>query len=173
MKGAFMPGQGFVERAKIKTTRRAERVIAKTGHPEPVLVGARVQSGLSEWWNLLSAYATLFRTYYFMALTERNVVLIRISRWTGQPKNVKIVTPRNKASISDYDPGNVFASFLYTIPDHKKPIKMRAGRGWRPEVESMIGQLNSGYPDSGWGPYGGNPAYGEQPGPFRPYGQAQ
>jgi hypothetical protein len=166
-----MSGQSFVERAKIKATQRAERVIAKTGYPEPVLVGARVQSGLSHWWNLLSAYATLFRQYYFMALTERNVVLIKISRWTGQPSKVKIVTPRDKASVSSYDPGTVFASFLYTIPDRKKPIRMRAGRGWRPEVESMISQLNSGSGDAGWGPYSANPAYGEQPGPFRPYGQ--
>jgi hypothetical protein len=167
-----MAGQGFAERAKIKTTQRAEKVIAKTGFPEQVLVGARVQSGLSHWWNLLSAYATLFRRYYFMALTERNVVLIGISRWTGQPNKVKIVTPRDTASVSAYDPGTVFASFLYTIPDRKKPIRMRAGRGWRPEVESMISQLNSGYRDSGWGPYGGNPAYGGEPAPFRPYGQS-
>jgi hypothetical protein len=168
-----MPGQGFAERAKIKTTQRAERVIAKTGYPEPVLVGARVESGLSHWWNLLSAYATLFRKYYFMALTERNVVLIGISRWTGRPKKVKIVTPRDKASVSGYDRGNVFASFFYTIPDRKKPIKMRVGRGWRPEVESMIGQLNSGIPDSRWGPYGGTPADGGQPGPSRPYGRGR
>jgi hypothetical protein len=115
----------------------------------------------------------LFRKYYFMALTERNVVLIGISRWTGQPNKVKIVTPRDKASISGYDPGNVFASFSYTIPDRKKPIKMRTGRGWRPEVESMIGQLNSVISDSGSGPYGGNPVYGGQPEPFRPYGQGR
>lgn len=166
-----MAGQGFTERAKIKTTQRAERVIAKTGYPERVLVGARVQSGLSHYWNLLSAYATLFRTYYFMALTDRNVVLIRISRWTGQPSKVKVVTPREKASISGYDPGTVFASFRYTIPERKKPLRMRAGRGWRPEVESMIAQLNSDSRGPGWGPYGGTPEYGGQPGQFRPYGQ--
>jgi hypothetical protein len=150
-----MSGQSFVEKAKAKAVQRAEAAMAKSGYPEHVLVGARVQSGLSQWWNLLSAYAAFFRTYYFMGLTERNLVLCGISRWTGRPKNVKYITPREQARISDYYTGTVWDSFTYTIPGRKKPLKIRVSRGYRREMEAMIGALN-------WGA-------AQTTGPYQPY----
>jgi hypothetical protein len=147
-----MSGRSFTEKAKARTVQRAEAALAKSGYPEHVLVGARVQSGLSHWWNLLSAYATLFRTYYFMGLTERNMVLCGISRWTGRPKKVKYLTPREQARISDYCAGTVWDSFSYTIPGRSKPLKIRVSRGYRGEMEAMIGALNSGAAQTS-GPY--------------------
>jgi hypothetical protein len=139
-----MPRQSLVGKAKARTVQRAEAAMAKSGYPEHVLVGARVQSGLSQWWNLLSAYATFFRTYYFMGLTEHNMVLCGISRWTGKPKNIKYITPREQARIFDYYAGTVWDSFTYTIPGRKKPLKIRVSRGYRGEIEAMIGALNLG-----------------------------
>jgi hypothetical protein len=147
-----MPRQSFVEKAKARTVQRAEAAMAKSGYPEHVLVGARVQSGLSQWWNLLSASATLFRTYYFMGMTERNMVLCGISRWTGRPKNVKSITPREQARISGYYAGTVWDSFTYAIPGRKKPLRMRVSRGYRGEMEAMIGALNLGAAQT-TGPY--------------------
>jgi hypothetical protein len=138
-----MSGQSFTERAKAKTIQRAEAAMAKSGYPDRVLVGARVQSGPSQYWMLLSSYTAFFRKYYFMGLTERNVVLCGISRWTGRPKNVKSITPREQATISEYMPGTLFDSFRYMAPGRKKPLKIRVGRGYRREVETMIGAVNS------------------------------
>jgi hypothetical protein len=159
-----MSGQSFTEKAKAKTVQRAEAAMAKSGYPERVLVGARVQSGPSQYWMLLSSYTAFFRKYYFMGLTERNVALCGISRWTGRPKNVKSITPREQASISEYMPGALFDSFQYMTPELKKPLKIRIGRGYRREVETMIGALNPGAIPAA-GPY--PPQFPPQPPPAR------
>jgi hypothetical protein len=133
---------GMAERAKAKTAERANAVIvASLGPDEHVRTGARVQAGASQWWIVLSTYVRFFQHYYYMALTDRNVVLCGLSVWTGRPKKVKIVTPRDQVRIADYQPGTVFASFRYLIPDRKKPMRMRAGRGWRPEIEALLTEL--------------------------------
>jgi hypothetical protein len=139
-----MSGQSFTERAKARTIQRAEAVMANSGYPERVLVGARVQSGPSQWWSLLSAYATFFRKYYFIGVTERNVVLCGISRWTGRPKSVKFITPRDQVQLTDYIQSGVWDSFRYMTPQRNKPLKLRFSRAYRREVEAIFGAVNSG-----------------------------
>jgi hypothetical protein len=162
-----MSGQRFTEKAKAKTVQRAEAAMAKSGYPEQVLVGVRVQSGPSPYWALVSNYAAFFRKYYFMGLTERNMVLCGISRWTGRPKSVKSITPREQANISEYRTGTLFDSFRYMTPERKKPLKIRVGRGYRREIETMINALNSGATLTA-GPYQpDSPQFPPQPPPVR------
>jgi hypothetical protein len=135
---------GMAERAKAKIAERANAVIvASLGPDEHVRTGARVQAGASQWWILLSTYVRFFQHHYYMALTGRNVVLCGLSVWTGRPAKVKIVTPRDQVRVAGYQPGPVFASFRYLIPDRKKPMRIRVGRGWRPEIEALLTELGA------------------------------
>jgi hypothetical protein len=132
------------QRGKDKTAERAAPLVqAALGPAERILVGARVESGLSRWWLLLSSYASFLRKYYYMVLTDHHVVLIRNSRWSGRPTQVETATPRDQAQASDYKPGVVFGSFIYTYPGRTKPMRMKVHRIYRQEIESMLGQLGA------------------------------
>lgn len=139
-----MAGQSFNEKAKAKAQQRAEAVMAASGYPESVLVGVRAESGPSRWWVLLSTYITLFKKYYYLALTERNVVLLSLSIWTGKPKSVKSITPREQVSITDFTPGAVWGSLRLMTPDRNKPLKLRFARIYRQEAESISTAVASG-----------------------------
>lgn len=178
-----LPGSkpGIYQRGKDKTAGRAAPVIAAAlGPSERVLVGARVESGISRWWLLLSSYAAFLRKYYYMALTDYHVVLCRNSFWTGRPRRVESSTPRDQVQVASYKPGVVFGSFRYSYPGRKKPMLIRVHRIYRPEIESMLGQLGVFSPGYGAAPtalpdgsvYGGPPPSlppGQQYGP--PQGQ--
>ncbi|MGH3168700.1 MAG: hypothetical protein ACRDN0_22815 [Trebonia sp.] len=140
-----MAGQGFNEKAKAKQVQRAEAAMAASGYPGSVLAGVRAESGPSRWWILLSTYITLFKKYYYVALTEQSVVLLRLSIWTGRPKSVRSVTPREQAGITDFSPGTLWGSFRFMTPDQKKPLKLRfAARIYRQEAESLAAALAAG-----------------------------
>ncbi|HSZ38818.1 MAG TPA: hypothetical protein VK817_02555 [Trebonia sp.] len=142
-----MAGQGFNDRAKARQQQRAEAVLAAAGYPESVQAGLRGESGPSRWWILLSTYITLFKKYYFVGLTERNVVLLSLSIWTGRPKKIKSVTPREQVSITDFNPGTMWGSFRFMTPDRAKPLKLRfAARIYRKEAEEIARALAFGMP---------------------------
>ncbi|HEY2575522.1 MAG TPA: hypothetical protein VGI74_04375 [Streptosporangiaceae bacterium] len=169
---------GFYQRGKDKTAQRAAPVIAAAlGPSEQVLTGARVESGVSRWWLLLSSYAAFLRKYYYMALTDYHVVLCRNSFWTGRPRRVESATPRDQVRVTSYKQGVVFGSFRYAYPGRNKPMLIRVHRIYRPEIESMLGQLGVFSPGYGAVPaalpdgsvYGGPPP-GLLPGqqPYQP-----
>jgi hypothetical protein len=142
--------------------RAAPLIATAVGPSERVLAGARVESGISRWWILVSTYTLFFRKYYYLALTEHHVVLLKLSMWTGRPTKVDSVIPRNQVRVGDYRQGVVFGSFRFMIPGRSKPATIRVHRVFRPEIESVLGQLGVLAPAPGQAP-GQAPAYG--PGP--------
>jgi len=138
------PKPGLVERGKEKVAGRAAAVIAPGLEPgERILIGARVQSGISQWWVLLSAYARLFQRWYYLALTDRRLIFCAISFWTGRPVAVKIVVPREQLRVVDYQPGTMWTSFRLSFPGREKPMRVRAPRAYRSEVEQILGALGA------------------------------
>ncbi|HEX4060262.1 MAG TPA: hypothetical protein VHY58_04490 [Streptosporangiaceae bacterium] len=139
-----VPGSkpGLYQKGKNKTAERAvPLVVAAIGPSERILVGARVESGPSMWWALLSDWVVFFRKYYYMVLTEHHVVLVRNSKLSGRPKQVEATTPRDQVSIADFKPGTVFSRFKYSYPGRAKPLRMRVHRIYRQEIDSILGQL--------------------------------
>jgi hypothetical protein len=156
------PKPGLAQRGKERMAGRAAAVIAPALEPgERILIGARVQSGISQWWVLLSAYARLFQRWYYLVLTDRRLIFCGISFWTGRPTAIKIVTPREQARVTDFRPGAVWTSFRVGFPGRDKPLRIRAPRVYRPEVESMLSALGAGDPAAAGGL---GPSYGTPPG---------
>jgi|SRR5579875_65844 len=165
---AAAPGgkQSLAQRGKNRTAERAAPlVMAALGPSERILVGARVESGLSMWWQMLSSWVVFFRKYYYMVLTDHHVVMVRNSKWSGRPKTVESATPRGQVSISDFRPGVVFSTFKFGYPGRDKPMRLRVHRIFRPEIDSLLGQVGA----FGLGP--GQPAGldGYAPPPGQPY----
>jgi len=150
---------GFYQRAKEKTAARAAPVIAAAlGPSERILVGARVEKGLSQWWGLLSTWLVLLRKYYYMVLTDHHVVLCHLSVFTGRPTKVNFVIPRDQVRMGDYKPGVVYGTFLFLLPGRSKPSKLRVHRIFRPEMETILGGLGILGPAPGQAPgYGPGP----------------
>jgi hypothetical protein len=133
---------GLYQKGKNKTAERAAPlVMAALGPSERILVGARVESGRSMSWALLSDWMVFFKKYYYVVLTEHHVVLVRNSKLSGQPKQVEAATPRDQVAITGFQPGMVFSRFKYGYPGRPKPLRMRVHRIYRREIDSMLGQL--------------------------------
>jgi hypothetical protein len=154
---------GLYQKGKNKMAGRAAPLVqAALGPSERIIVGARVESGPSMWWALLSDWVVFFKKYYYLVLTEHHVVLIRNSKWTGRPRQVEAATPRDQVSVSDFQPGVVFSRFKYSYPGRAKPLRMRVHRIYRQEIESMLGQVGAFGLGSGAGAFpAGNTPYGQ------------
>ena len=134
----------LAQKNKDKTAALAAPLVETAlGPSERILVGARVENRASHWWMLLSSFATLFSTYYFMVLTDHHVVLLGCSRWSQQPQQVDSVTPRDQVRVTDYAPGSLVSTFRYADPTRDKPMKLRVYRVYKPEAESMLSQLGA------------------------------
>jgi hypothetical protein len=169
--------QSLYQKGKNRTAERAAPlVMAALGPSERILVGARVESGPSVWLQMLSNWVVFFRKYYYMVLTDHHVVMVRNSRWSGRPKQVESATARDQVSITDFKPGVVFSRFRYSYPGRDKPLRLRVHRVYRPEIDSLLGQVGAfglapGQPP-GMNPYAPQPPqpgqYGPQPGQYGP-----
>jgi hypothetical protein len=158
--------QSLTQKGKNRTAERAAPLItAALGPSERILVGARVESGPSRWWLLLSDWSVFFRKYWYLALTDHHVVLVRNSRWSGRPQRVEAATPRDQVSIGDFKPGPLWSRFRYSYPGRNKPLRMRVHRIYRQEIESLLGQVGAFGLGPGQSP--GAPPPG-QPGGYAP-----
>lgn len=144
------PKPGYYQRGKDRTAARASAVVESHLEPgEQMLMGSRVHSGPSDWWRLIprvGAFVRFFQRHYYMVLSDRRVIFCGISYWTARPRNIKTVVPRGQVQVSDYKPGTVWPSFRLGYPGRNKPMKLRAHRIYRPEVEQILGTLGFGGP---------------------------
>jgi hypothetical protein len=159
-------------RAKKKATQRAQEFIATAPVPqEQIRAGASVISGLSRRWTFLSPNSRLLGRPYYLALTDRHVLFCWLSIWTGRPRQVKYVVPREQVRISQYRPGMQMGRFRCQVPGREKPMTIRFYRMWRPEIEYLLGQIGvtDAAPAPGMvpGPQPG-PAPGQAPGTWTP-----
>jgi hypothetical protein len=136
---------GVTQRGKERTASRAQALIAPQLEPgEQVLVGTRVHTGPSDWWRLVprvGEFVRFFQRHYFVVHTDRRVIFCGLSYWTARPKNIKIIVPNAHARVTDYRPGKLHPFFRFSHPERQKPMKVRANRVWRPEVERLVSGL--------------------------------
>jgi hypothetical protein len=144
------PKRGMYQRSKDRTAARASAVVEAHLEPgEQMLLGSRVHSGPSDWWRLIprvGAFVRFFQRHYYMVLSDRRVIFCGLSYWTARPKRIKAVVQRGQVQVSDYKPGTVWPSFRIGYPGRNKPMKLRAHRVYRPEVEQILGALGFGGP---------------------------
>jgi hypothetical protein len=128
------------EGAKQKISERARRFIASAPVPQQqILIGAQVMSGVSRGSALLFPSTRMFGRPYYVALTERHVLFCWMSAWTGKPKEVPIVAPREQVRLA----GARLGWFTCQVPGRDKPMTLRFYRFWRPEVEALLGALGA------------------------------
>lgn len=135
----------FNQRAKDRMVGRAQELVGRSLEPgEQVFVGLRVHTGPSNWW-LMVPYVRLAvrlaQRYYFMLVTDRRVVLCRVSYWTGRPKDIKTAIPRAMVRISEYDPVAYYPSFVLAHPEAS--MKLRTRGMWLNELQQAMNILGA------------------------------
>jgi len=132
------------DRAKQKISERAREFIASAPVPqEPILSGVQVISGVSRRWALLSPSIRMFGRPYYVVLTERHVLFCSMSAWTGKPREIQIVAPREQVRVTGARLGGQMGWFTCQVPGRDKPMTLRFYRFWRPEVEALLGALGA------------------------------
>jgi hypothetical protein len=144
------PRPDYLQQEKGKRASRAVAVIGGTLEPgEHVLAVARVNSSVSRRWARILDFAGLFQRYYYLALTERRVILCGLSFWTGRPTAVRVAAPRDQVRVTGYRPGAGAAlnSFWLACPGRTRPLRLGVSRFWEREANSILAAL--GVADAG------------------------
>src|SRR5205823_10919902 len=79
--------------------------------------------------------------YYFIVVTDRRVVFMKASMFTGRPKGLAWADPRGAAQISDVDLDNaVWSKFRYRRPEGKE-VRINVHRFWREDGQQVVAVL--------------------------------
>ena len=94
--------------------------------------------------------------WYFVAVTDRRVVFVKASYWTGRPVGFGWADPRSSASISDVNlSAKVWGHFKYTSPTKPSAIRLNVHRWWLEEGNAVVAALSPASPaPAGTGPSG-------------------
>ena len=110
---------------------------------------ALCEGGPSRWWTLLSLTLVIFLiTPYYIVATDRRVLFLKVSRWTGRPKGLLRTDPRGQVSIVDHAEHPVWSNIVYRTTDGSAK-KLRYHRIWRDEMAAVIGELQAAAPAPG------------------------
>jgi len=113
---------------------------------EQVVAGAVTQSGHSPW--LTSAFGALgyliFMAFgtrlYFMAVTDRRVVLIKASILRGRPAGIRFIDARSDVQLTRVKVAAIWSRARYRRSDGKQ-LRLNFHRKWRDELQLIVKEL--------------------------------
>jgi hypothetical protein len=80
--------------------------------------------------------------WYFVAVTDRRVVFLKASYWTGRPSGFAWADPRSSVSVSDVNmSAKVWGHFRYTSPTKPSPLRLNVQRFWLDEGSAVVAAL--------------------------------
>jgi hypothetical protein len=112
---------------------------------ERVDVGFLTVSGPSPWLTAgIFGYLGMLlmgARWYFVTLTDRRVVFMKVSMATGHPAGLAWTDPRGSASLSDAMlEGKVWSRVQYRRPEGKS-LRLNIQRFWRDEGKEFVERL--------------------------------
>jgi hypothetical protein len=100
--------------------------------------------------------------WYFMAVTDRRVVFVKASFWTGRPKGLGFADPKGAVSLSEVvTDAKLWNHLKYSGPSVQKPLRLNFHAWWRDECKQVVDALGATGPSSAMPP----PAPGVPPAP--------
>jgi hypothetical protein len=98
-------------------------------------------TGMSPYIVVLSAILNLFRKYYFLVLTQNNIMLVRAAMFTGRPRAIENAIPLNQVRISDVHLNPLWSNLRFLFPGKSKPSRINVHRIYRTELEQVLGAV--------------------------------
>jgi hypothetical protein len=131
---------------KKETTRQqfSEAIAAELQPGERVLAGGFTVSGPSPMLAAAVGAAGMLllgmRSYY-MAVTDRRVVMMRASGMSGRPRGLAFADPRAGVSITKVRSAAVWSHLKYRRPDGKQ-MRLNFHRKWRDDMEAIVQSMS-------------------------------
>jgi hypothetical protein len=101
------------------------------------------EGGPSRWWTVISVWLVMFMIKpYYMVVTDRRVIWLNVSTWTGRPKGLLRADPRADVAVVDHAEHPVWNNFKYRHPSGAVK-KLRYHRIWREEMGACLRELGA------------------------------
>jgi hypothetical protein len=129
---------------KETTQRQFNDALASILEPgERVEAGAAVRTGPSPWLavgiGMLLLYALGMR-FYYMAVTDRRVIFMVPSFWSGRPQGLGHADARGAVAVTNVRRGTVWTRASYRRPDGTS-LRLNFHRIWSEETEAILRAL--------------------------------
>jgi hypothetical protein len=121
--------------------KQANEVVAQALQPgEQIVSGVYAITGPSPWlMNQLGLLGQFFVDYYYIAVTQQQVIFVKMNRMSNRPKGIAFTAPVQSVRISDYHRNAMWSSFRYNVPTAAKPLRLNVHRIWRQELDALVG----------------------------------
>ncbi|MCW2861409.1 MAG: hypothetical protein JWP48_3117 [Actinoallomurus sp.] len=121
--------------------KQANEMVIRAMQPgEQFVSGVYAITGPSPWlMNQLGLLGQFFIDYYYVAVTQQQVIFVKMSRMSNRPKEIAFTAPLQSVRISDYNRNAVWSSFRYNVPTAAKPLRLNVHRMWRQELDALVG----------------------------------
>jgi hypothetical protein len=121
--------------------KQANEMVAQALQPgEQIVSGVYSITGPSPWlMNQLGLIGQFFVDYYYIAVTQQQVIFVKMNRVSNRPKEIAFTAPLQAVQITDYRRNAMWSSFRYNVPTAAKPLRLNVHRIWRQELDALVG----------------------------------
>jgi hypothetical protein len=121
--------------------KQANEMVAQALQPgEQIVSGVYAITGPSPWlMNQLGLLGQFFIDYYYVAVTQQQIIFVKMNRMSNRPKEIAFTAPLQSVQISDYRRNAMWSSFRYNVPTAAKPLRLNVHRIWRQELDALAG----------------------------------
>lgn len=113
---------------------------------EQTVAASLTQAGPSPWlassFGALGAliFLLLGTRYYFIAVTDRRVVMMKASMWTSRPAGLAFTDARSGVALERVKVANLWSSAWYRRPDGNR-MRLNFHRLWRDDMQAVVREL--------------------------------
>lgn len=121
--------------------KQANEMVVQALQPgEQIVSGVYAITGPSPWlMNQLGLLGQFFVDYYYIAVTQQQIIFVKMNRVSNRPKEIAFTAPLQSVQISDYRRNAMWSSFRYNVPTAAKPLRLNVHRIWRQELDALVG----------------------------------
>jgi hypothetical protein len=121
--------------------KQANEMVVQALQPgEQIVSGVYAITGPSPWlMNQLGLLGQFFIDYYYVAVTQQQVIFVKMNRVSNRPKEIAFTAPLQSVGITDYRRNAMWSSFRYNVPTAAKPLRLNVHRIWRQELDALVG----------------------------------
>jgi hypothetical protein len=116
---------------------------------EKVEAGVNTIVGPSPWLStgLLGLIGQFLIKYYYVVVTDRRVLFVRMSRLSMRPLDLASAAPLSSVSVTQYKPASLW-SVLKIDTGAGKEMRLNVHRIWRDELEPVAAALGATAPSA-------------------------
>jgi hypothetical protein len=97
------------------------------------------QTGPTPWFFLITYFIIFWIRYWALVLTDRRVIFVKCSTWTGGPRAVDHSVPRDQVKVLEFRTGTVWSKL--TLQAGPETLKLNVPRISRDDATAFVQAL--------------------------------